>query len=529
MAISKSIFINNWSKGKSENANIGLGTLVGIETYSKKGVAQLTKDSTKVSGSIVTDLIIFFAQVDDSLIFAQGDTGKVYKTINSGTTWTNITNTDVGSSGTGKGLFYFEGYLFAFRGTKIDYLSSPYTAADWTTDWQPNGSAPVLGAGQHVTFLFPNNGFNYFANGNMVGIVGFGQVAVFNPAGTPNTDYYYADGTNGTDRTLKLPSLYTVQCISFLPSNFVALGTGSSDFPQVADIILWNPTLSTYETPLRLYSQAPVSEGGVAQLINRNNVLYAVTGGSHSIFATNGTSFNLVSDISLNSNIRKPTGAQAQSPVFLNPKVSAIDVFGNKLLTGVATAANGPSYPTGYGLFPCGVWSLAFTDDGESLQCEYTISTNTTTAVQSTFIIGALKCLSSNQTLIAWQDNTNFGIDRTEINNFQNNLGATFIESEMLEIGTPLEPATPQIFQFNLPRNLMAGQTIQVNYRTSFDKDFTPFPLGTFTTSNNGISTGYKIQQNPVGATRFLQIQIQMETGAPSIIYSPEIRNIIIE
>ena len=73
----KTLFINQFQKGSQENANLGFGTMLGIETYSKKGVAQLTKKSTKVSGTTVTDLPIYFANATQDIIYSQGLTGKV--------------------------------------------------------------------------------------------------------------------------------------------------------------------------------------------------------------------------------------------------------------------------------------------------------------------------------------------------------------------------------------------------------------------------------------------------------------------
>lgn len=507
------LFINEFQKGSKENANIGLGNLVGVETYSKKGVAQLTRDSFKVSGSVVIDLPVYFAALDDTTIFAQGNQSHVYKSTDAGNTWTDISNPPSIGDG-GQGLIVFEGYVFAFHGSKIDYLSSPYGVGNWTTNWKTG----LIGS-PHFAFIFPNDNFVYFANANKIGKIGFGTATVFNPGGVQNTDYFY------NDARLTLPSFYNVNCISFLPVNFLALGTSSNTNTEVADIILWNPALNTYETPLRLYSQAIIGENGVRQIINRNNVLYAVTGGSHSIFATNGTTFNLVADLSLYSNIRKVTGAQSQEPVFMNPRYAAIDVFGNKLLTGVAIT-NGITYSPNYGLFPCGVWSVAFTDEGESFQCEYTLSTNQINSAAFNFFVGALKCIGSNKTLIGWQSAGDTGIDLVSTTDFQNDISTVLIESEMMEIGTPLEPATVQTIQLNLTRNLMTGQTIQVNYRTAFEQDWVA--LQTFTVAQDGASTGYKVVTNPIGATQFLQLQIQMATNTPNIISSPELRTVII-
>ncbi len=507
--ITKPLFINEFQKGSNENANLGTGKLVGVETYSKKGVAQLSRDTVKVSGTVVTGRITYFAIASTTLIYAQDNDGKVYRSTTAGTSWTDISS---GTSGVGRGLIFYQGFLFAWIGTIIEYFDGTWHS--WQTGLQ---------AVDHPSFIFPNDNSVYFGNANFVGKIGFGTAPAFNPAGAANVDYFY------TDARLTLPSFYRVRSISFININYVALGTSSDSNDQVADIILWNPTLSTFETPLRLYSQAQEGENGVIQLINRNNLLYAVTGGSHSIFETNGTTFRLVADISLHSDIRRPAGAQAQIPVFLRPRPGAIDVFGNKLLTGTGTPGDITAYPTGYGAFPIGVWSVAFTEEGEAVQCEYTISTGNVTAVNR-IEIEAIKCLNSNQTLIAWQDNGTFGIDLVSTNNFQNDINTVFIESEMMEIGTPLQPATTQTIELNLPRGFLAGQVIRVNYRTAFDQDFVL--LQSFNLAQDGLNTsqnnGYKIAKNIIGATKFLQLQTQMVTAAPNLIWSPELRTVII-
>ncbi len=198
-------------------------------------------------------------------------------------------------------------------------------------------------------------------------------------------------------------------------------------------------------------------------------------------------------------------------------------------MTGTGTPGDIVDYPTGFGLFPVGVWSVAFTEQGEAIQCEYTISTGNTTGV-TRLEITAIKCLNSNKTLIAWRDNNTFGIDMVSTNNFQNDISTVFIESEMMEIGTPLEPATAQTIQLNIPRAFLTGQEVRINYRTAFDQDFSLLESFTLAAdgSNTGMNSGYKNTKNPIGATKFLQLQLQMATGTPNIIWSPEIRNIII-
>lgn len=529
---SQTKFLNDFSKGSQENANMGTGTMMGIETYSKKGIAQLTKDSTKVSGSVVTDLPIYFTSHTASLIFAQGDTGKVYVSTDTGATWADMTNASGSSSGAGQGLTWYNGYLFAFRGGKIDYTST--TTTTWTqTDWQPNSVAPGIIGTNNFPFLFPNDGNIYFANGYKVGKMGFGTNTTFNPGGTGGADYFYSSSAGNSSGLL--PTTYTINCISFLPTNFIALGTGYSGVgptSQIADVILWNPTLSTYETPLRLFSQAGSGQAGVNQIINRNNVLYAVTAGNHAIFSTNGTSYQLVDDVSLHttgritpvSGIGKGTGQQSTAPIFINQYPSAIAVMGNKLMTGVSTSIN--SLPTGYGNFPLGVWSEAFVDGGTALQCEFTISSGV--VVSKNYSIGAIYPVSQAQMLIGWYDGTNHGIDKTEYQNFQNDSSVVMIESEMMEIGTPLEPAVVTTIQENIVRSLLPGQTISVYWRTAFDQPYVLLDTFDSTTGNIQLNNSLKTTTNPIGAAKFLQISLDMSTSDPNLVWTPELKNTVV-
>lgn len=510
------LFINSFQKGSSENANLGFGVMLGIENYTKKGVAQLTKDTTKISGSTVTDLPIFICSKDGDTYFIQGDTGKVYKYIVSTNTLTDISPSADTGAGNGKGLVFFDNVLYEFIAGKIKFLLTPYTGGGSWVDWSPSiiGSN-VLNSSIHTAFIFPSAYGFYFCNGNSVGLV---QEKVSGTQVDPTDSSTY----NVWYQIFTLPPLYTINTLSFLPPNQLMMGTGSATDQTVADIIGWD-TISTnkFSPPLRLYSQAQIGENGVKQLINRNNVLYAITGGNHGIFATQGGTFTNIADLSLYSNIRTTGGSQVQIPIFLSPKIGAIDIFGNKLLTGVSTPSNISSYPAQNGLYPAGVWSVAFTDEGESVQCEYSISTNTVVAT-NTFTIGALKCIGNNQTLIGWQDGTRFGIDLVSTSDFQNTIANVAIESEMMEIGTPLDPAVIPTIQVNVPRPLITGQTIQVNGRSGFEQNY--IPLQTFTSIDGN---SLKIVQNPLGAIKFLQLQLQMASTI-SVISTPEIRNTII-
>lgn len=578
-------FVNGFQKGSEENANIGFGNFVGVETYTTKGVAKLTRDTTNVGLGVITDLIISFANLDQSRVFAQGNTGKVYKSMDAGQTWTDISPPILGD---GNGIIAYQGFIFAFRGGNIDYLSTPYGAGNWTQNWQTgNEDAPT------TPIIFPNDNALYFSNGNKMGKIFFGTAPSFNPGGSATTTINYSNLTGGTfsvnntitdsvtgatavitfdnganqmmvknitptskggfnisdtftnsngvsakitsfpvastyfyqpDRLI-LPSLYQISCISFLPTNFLALGTFSLQDSQVADVILWNPTLSTYETPLRLYSSSGgLNTSGVKQIINRNNVLYAVTGGSQCVFSTNGSTFRQVEDLSLFTSWRTAGGAQAPFRVFLDPQPEAIAILGNKLLTGTTKGITPHSPITGFGLFPMGVWTLAFQEDGStSTQLEFPISTGTVTATNP-FTIGAIQATIQNQALIGWQDNASFGIDLIDLDRFQTDINTVIIESPMFEIGTPLTPSTVQNIEVFLVNDLLPGQTISIYARTGFNQDFVF--LQSFDPAVDGILNQYKVTQNPIGAAQYFQLRVQMSTGSPNAAFTQQLRNV---
>lgn len=543
-------FINKFATGATENSNIGIGTMVGINTYDKKGVLQLAKDtiqSTYTGFANFGSMPKFVAIENDAVSVPKISTIALTP---AGTYWHLYYSSDLGQtwydSGSGfandashtpHGLIYYEGYYLLFIGTYIWQYTDP-TSPSGSISTTMSGLADV----DHPTFIFPNDNAVYFGNGNLMGRIGKVGTTTFNPNGTIKVDYTFSVDYLG----FALPASYNINCISFLLPNYLALGTGGvNGVSQIADVVLWNPTLSTYETPLRLYTRG--SSYGISQIINRNNTLYAVTSGNMALYETNGVNFSLIADFSLRSNIRKVGGTESNLPVFIFPQNNSITLLGNKMLIGMGTPAS-PNYPSNYGLFPCGIWTVAFADgggigeisygiNGTAVQCEYVISTNTTVATNASFQIGFILPITGNSAIYSWTDGTNYGIDYTSTTNFQNNIGSVIIESEMMEIGSPVTLNTIGNLQWNLVRNLMTGQTLSTYYRTGFDQDFTAVASPDL---SSGVITGtsssksyFPITGHQIGQTNYLQFQLHMATvptatDATIATYTPQLRNFII-
>ena len=190
------IFNNQFAKGTSENANIGTGALVGIDTYTKKGVAQLTKGNTSVTYSgggftafpnipkyIASEGIVSGSLKMSMILTDASGYCHWYYSLDGGITW-HDTGTALSGTEFAAGLIYYQGYYLAFSATKIYY---------YTDVTNPPGSTVATGliSGEHPTILFPANNNIYFGNGNTLGMIGAVPGVTFNPGGTNHTDYNY--------------------------------------------------------------------------------------------------------------------------------------------------------------------------------------------------------------------------------------------------------------------------------------------------------------------------------------------------
>lgn len=543
------LFINKFQKGSNENANLGIGNLVGIDTYTKKGVAILAKKSTLITAGFVREPHFIITSGGGAYIWAQCADGSVIYSSDGGSTWTDTAFP--AGVGHGNGLIYFQGYVFAFGDSTLYYHNaSPGTGA-WTL-WQSELTNFTMNpiSGLHFPFFYPNARGVYFGNGTFTtngdATVGFfGQVGTttFNPAGVAGTGYLY----NGA--ILKLSSLtYAIGSIDFLPPTNIAISAVNFQNPsQGSDLITWDTvSANKFNPPLHIYSNSlavnsAVATAGIKQIFNRNQVLYAVTGGNHTIYETNGSSFNLLEDIGLYSNLRSSDGQERDLPVYFNSYPQAICVVGNKLLTGVATITNMSSYPPSSlvttGLFPIGVWSVAFSKDGShTTQCEFILPLGNSnvspagnnnyskiTSVQSIPQSGG----GSSQIAIGFAYNSGtptYGIALVDLYNYIDDINYTAIESEVFEIGTALTPQTVNNIEINLVKNLLMGQTIDISYRTNQGQPWTI--IDTYT--GDGTLNYYALTKNPIGATQFIQLRIRMATGSPNQIYSPQLRTVIL-
>lgn len=560
--LTKSIFINNFEKGQSENANIGYGAVVGLDIYTKKGVVMLAKKSTTVYNLNGNEYPTFFAvSALGTTWWALTNRGNVYYTSSTTATgWATASfpTVSTGATGSGNGMIFFQNYMFVFTDNSIWYtaaISAP-TAGSWInwTDTKALGTLHTFSAfatspitALHYPFLYPSNRGVYFGNATAGGVVGFfGQngTTTFDPSGVTGTAFLYNNSAfNPGNNT------YAVGPINFLPPSNLAIAAYAFQDPSSADLITWD-TVSTnkFTPPLRLPSaQLADSTGipvnsGIKQMANRNQVLYCISGGNHTLYETNSSSFNLIDSMNLFSNARAKGGGETTLPVFFNSFPQAICTMGNKIITGVSTPPDNSIYTNG-GIFPMGVWSITFNRDGtKSTQCEYSFPTVTLAGVPQNTTVGptgssnyayitSLYPVGTNKLLMgyAWKD-TNVsataasGIALIDTVNYITDITKVGLESPLFEIGTALNPQAVNNIEVLFVKNLLANETFILEYRTSVSDNWTSL----MSVTGDGTSNYYPLTENPIGAVQYLQLRFRMAASSDTPTNTPYLKNIII-
>ena len=276
----KPIYINNFT-GQAENPNVGSGVYVGIDLFTTKTVARLSRKMQKKSGSVVTDLPIYFTTANNGYIYCQDEAGKIYVSVNQGDSWSVVT----GNSGDdGKGLIVWQDYLFSFTPDDIDIYGPFSGAPSWTNGWWTDAGGanqPALSSLVGVNH-YPYNdpaqaSIMYFCNNNKICSIELsGSGAAFDPA---DSSTYVAN-----ESKFVMQDFYNAKVIGYLPPSSIAIGVENRLNAQ-ADAVIWDGVQNT--TAINVVT-VPGASNPITQMITRNGVLYCVTDKEHGVYILNG-------------------------------------------------------------------------------------------------------------------------------------------------------------------------------------------------------------------------------------------------
>ncbi len=386
--------------------------------------------------------------------------------------WRAVNNTSPGD---------WDGYLFIFEDDKIDYSNVngvnagvPYNhVGTWVYGWNPathsTGQTGYL-TGTNLTGC-PHNaivgydGRVYFCD--YYNIRKFFQTDLVTP-----TNFSPTNAATYTYNTYNLLPIYDIAtCISPLGTNMLIGGAHNLAYT-------WDTTSNLISQPI------PLAESYVAQIITVNVNAYIFCGNRGNIYITNGSQAD----------------PWAKIPDHLSGTIEPYFLWGgaafqkDRLYFGVYAATNAGVTLPNYG----GLWEIDLKTKAISLSNELSYGTYTgyptaLYSIPSAFTASNIPNIPVGVGMfIGWVNSGTFGIDKTVAAPYT--AGQSYVISDMIPIGTFLDPQTPLQFEYKLSTPLLTGETVEMQVASSLNGSFT----SVFIKTGDGTSLSGNSSENTV-------------------------------
>lgn len=403
----------------------------------------------------------------------------------------------------GNGIVYYEasngtGYIFVFRDGAIDYTNAVVTSVSWVYGWKPSdsttGNAPgylknTTSGGSHEAILASDNRV-YYCDANWIGRWYQTDPTV---AFVPTTLSTYT-----FDQTPLLPFNDRAQCLAQLGTNIMVGGQKNIIYP-------WDRFSTNFAYPIF------IAENIIYKMVTVNTNTFIFAGSRGRIYVTNGSQAQLYKKI----------------PDHISGTVEPYFLWGgactmkNQLYFSASVTNNAGTAINQYG----GLWAIDL--DTQALRLTNKLSYGTYGGYASALAPIIVNVGQSNPSgvgiLIGWDDGNNgFGMDTTSSTPYTG--GQATIDTDLIPIGTVLQPKTNGIVEFKLAVPLVSGESIKLQYRQKFSDSFTDISSTTvFNTA--GIYSG-AYQNVNFQNSQWIQIRAVLTSTAssPSFVRLTEIR-----
>lgn len=427
-------------------------------------------------------------------------TGFTYMVDSIGQMWSNRATTTsgywkfMGNTGhnpadhsNGNGIVYLKpstgvGYVFVFSDSSIDYFQEQ-SPLIWKYGWNPgtgtiNQTPPYLNAGansgaSHDSLIGQDN-VAYYCDSSFVGSFFEKPGSTFNPV--DSTTYTFAL------QALKLPTIDMATCLAELGINLMVGGIRNFIYP-------WNRTATSFTYPILL------AESVVQRMLTINTNTYVFVGNRGRIYITNGSQAQLWRKI----------------PDHLSGTIEPYYRWGgvssnkNQMYFSALATTNAGGTLSAYG----GIWAI----DVDTLalrlvnQLSYGTYAGYVPALIATYPIPGSSSGSSNPVgygiFAGWDSGAStYGIDGTVSTPYTG--GQSYVISDMIPIGTSIQPTTPQQFEFKLSTPLLAGESVELQVGSYLNSAF----VSAGTTSGSSSATVISgIFPSPVQSQQWLLVK----------------------
>lgn len=381
----------------------------------------------------------------------------------------------IGDTSNGNGIVYYQqsftgaqpaGYFFVFSDSSIDYFQESGSTINISYGWKPstgtlNNASGYLNSGNdsgnsHDALVAQDN-VVYFCDGRYLG--SFFQKTAGTPFDPTNTATYTT-----SSQALSLPSIDTAQCLAELGTDLLVGGTRNLVYP-------WDRVSTSFRYPILL------SETVVQKMVTVNTNTYIFVGNRGRIHVTNGS--------------------QAQPwvkiPDHLSGTIEPYFIWGdavynkNQLYFGVAGTNNDGTANSNYGA----VWAVDLISKalrvinqlsyGSYAGLPVALFARTPLFSGGTGLVGnpsgaglhigwCQGAVSTSDLGLTYSVSTS-GIDATLSTPYTG--GQSYLDSELIPIGTFDQPKNFKRIEYLLTKPLVSGESITIQYRTSFADSFT--------------------------------------------------------
>lgn len=398
------------------------------------------------------------------------------------------------------GIAVWSGYIFILYngsgGTAL-YTSPVTGTATFTLFKSLANTAP------HRTFIDKSNQF-YWCDGPQLGSLI--QLTTFNPATA--TTYTYSQNA------VSVVATDVLQCIEQLGTNLVMGG-----------IYNYAYTWDRFSTG---YGLIFLPEVGTHRMVTVNSNTYLFCGNRGRIFITNGANAQLYMKVPDHlSNTVEPYFIWGGATYNKNQLYFSISAF---------SSADSTSIPN-YG----GIWAIDTTTDAMRVVNQLSYGTyagftaEIATVTSSFFTTSSGLIQTSYGLLCGWEDSVdtatpNYGSDAVvfltvpQMSNVPYSNYEAYIDSDMIPVGTYLNPKTDANVEYKLTVPMVAGEAVKLAYRQNLSQSFTTItsaarPTGEFTSADVNAGLTGVIQVN-FQKSQWLQIRVLTKSTSTTPSYT---------
>lgn len=406
----------------------------------------------------------------------------------SGWTYTGNIPASNGDQSNGNGIVFLQptpaagvalgnGYVFIFNDSSIDYCIDN-AANTWNYGWNPstatnNQAAGYLNSGKatgnsHDALIGQDN-VCYYCDGNILGSFGEKSGQTFNP--TVSSTF---SNNTGATFALKLPSIETSTCLAELGIYLLVGGTRNLIYP-------WDRTSSSFTYPIWM------TEYTAQRMVTVQNNVFILAGNRGRIHITDGTK----------------AWVWQKVPDHLSGTVEPYYRWGdcvsnkNQLYFSLWATTNGDNlFNTPLSQYG-GLWAVDLNTQALRLANQFSYATyggfapalfSNSPLYNGGLLIGNT---AGSSVIAGWYDGVSTsGIDQGKSTPYTGS--QAYVDSELIPIGTFEKPRNFTRIQYLLSKPMVAGESIQLQYRTDFSQSYTTIATDS-TTGNftNGFTVNF--------------------------------------